>query len=137
MVGVMQIPTRSMSRPEWLEQRRKTVGGSDAAAIVGLSRYASAYTVWADKTGRLPDKPDTEAMRLGRDLEDYVAQRWCEVTGKRVRRRMAILYNKQYPHAHADVDRMVIGEDAGLECKTTSTLDLRQFHGVEFPERLG
>lgn len=135
MVGVMQIPTRSMSRPEWLEQRRKTVGGSDAAAIVGLSRYASAYTVWADKTGRLPDKPDTEAMRLGRDLEDYVAQRWCEVTGKRVRRRMAMLYNKKYPHAHADVDRMVIGEDAGLECKTTSALDLRQFHGVEFPEK--
>lgn len=91
--------------------------------------------MWADKTGRLPDKPDTEAMRLGRDLEDYVAQRWCEVTGKRVRRRMAMLYNKKYPHAHADVDRMVIGEDAGLECKTTSALDLRQFHGVEFPEK--
>ena len=66
MLGVTQIPTRSMSRPEWLEQRRKTVGGSDAAAIVGLSQYASAYTVWADKTGRLPDKPDSRGISRAR-----------------------------------------------------------------------
>ena len=129
------ISTKGMSREEWLAQRRKTIGGSDAAAIIGLSRYATPYTIFMDKTGRLPDKLDTEAMRLGRDLEDYVAKRWCEETGKKVRRVQAMLYNPLYPFAHADVDRMVIGEDAGLECKTTSTLDVKQFKGVEFPEK--
>lgn len=44
-----------------------------------------------------------------------------------------MLYNELYPFAHADIDREVIGERAGLECKTTSTLDVKQFQGVEFP----
>lgn len=135
MKGIKQVSTRGMSREDWLALRRKTIGGSDAAAIVGLSRYSTPYTIFMDKTGRLPDKSDTEAMRLGRDLEDYVAKRWQEATGKKVRRVQAMLYNPLYHFAHADVDRMVIGEDAGLECKTTSTLDVKQFHGVEFPEK--
>ena len=135
MKGIIQVSTKGMSREEWLIQRKKTVGGSDAAVIVGLSSYASPYSVWADKTGRLPDVPDNEAMRQGRDLEEYVAQRFTEATGKKVRRNTAMLYNPLYPFAHADVDRMIVGEDAGLECKTTSTLDLKQFKGVEFPEK--
>lgn len=132
-MAIKKISTIGTSRAEWLARRRLTVGGSDAAAIVGLSPYASAYSVWADKTGRLPDKPDTEAMRQGRDLEDYVAQRWADKTGKKVRRVNAMIYNSLYPYAHGDIDRAVVGERAGLECKTTSSLDIRQFKGVEFP----
>ena len=135
MDKLTRISTVGMSREDWLERRRHTIGGSDAAGIVGLSRYATPYTVFLDKTGRLPDKPDNEAMRQGRDLEDYVAKRWEEATGKKVRRLQAMLYNPAYPFAHADVDRMVVGEDAGLECKTTSTLNVRQFQGGEFPEQ--
>lgn len=74
-------------------------------------------------------------MRQGRDLEDYVA-RWMEETGKRVYRLPAMLYNPLYPFAHADVDSMVMGESAGLECKTAFSLDLKQFNGVEFPIRV-
>lgn len=132
---IRRVDTRNMSREEWLAQRRHSIGGSDAAAIIGLNHWASPYTVWADKTGRLPDKPDTEAMRIGRDLEEYVARRWCEDTGKEVRRCNAILYNDDYPFAHADVDRLVVGEDAGFECKTTSTLDVKQFGNTDFPEQ--
>lgn len=77
------ISTAKMSREEWLEERRKSIGGSDAAAVIGMSRFASPYTVWMDKTGRLPEKEDTEAMRIGRDLEEYVAKRFEEASGKR------------------------------------------------------
>lgn len=132
---ITRVDTRHMSRDDWLKLRRKTIGGSDAAGIVGLSRYSSPYTVWANKTGRLPDSEDNEAMRQGRDLEEYVAKRWMESTGKTVRRCNAMIYNSHYPFAHADIDRAVVGERAGLECKTTSTLNLTQFHGVEFPEQ--
>lgn len=133
MRGIQKISTKGMSREEWLMRRRKTIGGSDAAGIVGLSKWASPFSVWADKTGRAAEKEDTEAMRQGRDLEDYVARRWMEETGKRVYRLPAMLYHPKYPFAHADVDRMVMGENAGLECKTTFSLDLKQFNGVEFP----
>lgn len=132
---LVRLSIRTMSQSEWLTQRRKTIGGSDAAGIVGLSQYATPYTVWADKTGRLPDQEDSEAMRQGRDLEEYVAERWMEATGKTVRRSNAMLYNSLYPFAHADIDRTVVGENAGLECKTTSTLNLQQFKNVEFPEK--
>ena len=133
MRGIQRVSTKGMSREEWLMRRRKTIGGSDAAGIVGLSRWTSPFSVWADKTGRAAEKEDTEAMRQGRDLEDYVARRWMEETGKRVYRLPAMLYHPKYPFAHADVDRMVTGENAGLECKTTFSLDLKQFNGVEFP----
>ena len=135
MTHIRKVSTAGMSRREWLELRRRSIGGSDAAAVVGLSPWASPMTVWADKTGRLPEKPESESMRLGRELEDYVARRWMEETGKRAHRVNALLYRADYPFAHADIDREVVGVRAGLECKTTSALDVRQFRDVEFPEQ--
>lgn len=131
--NLTKISTRDMPHDEWLEHRRKSIGGSDAAAIVGLNPWASPYSVWADKLGLVPPKEDNEAMRLGRDLEDYVAKRFCEETGKRVRRENSIIINPDYPFAHANVDRLIVGEDAGLEIKTTTSLNLKQFKNGEFP----
>ena len=133
--GCTMISTGQMHRPEWLELRRTGVGGSDAAAIVGLSVYATPYTVYMDKLGLLPEKEDTEAVRQGRDLEEYVARRFMESTGKKVRRCNYMIRNPRYPFALADIDFRIVGENAGLECKTTATLDLKQFHGIEFPEK--
>ena len=61
-----------MSRDAWLEERRKSIGGSDAPSIIGLNPWQSPYTVWADKLGKLPPKEDNEAMRLG-PLEELLA----------------------------------------------------------------
>ena len=132
--NLTKISTVGMSHEEWLEHRRKSIGGSDASAILGMNTYCSPYTVWADKIGKLPPKEDNEAMRLGRDLEAYVAQRFTEETGKKVRRENSIIINPNYPFAHANVDRMVVGEDAGLECKTTSVMNLKRFKNGEYPE---
>ncbi len=133
------ISTVGMSRDEWLRRRMKSIGGSDAGAILGLAneKYASPMTVWGDKTGRIPPKEDTEAMRLGRDLEDYVAQRWCEATGKEVRRWNRMIYNERYPYSHADIDRKVVRENAGLECKTMSPDAARAYdlEGGEIPKQ--
>lgn len=122
-----------MDRTEWLEERRKSIGGSDAAALCGMSEWATPYTVWADKTGRIPPKEDNEAMRQGRDLEAYVAARFCEATGKKVHIKSGIIRSELYPFAHGTIDRKVSGERAGLECKTTSVLNMRNFKGGEFP----
>lgn len=129
------IPTKGMECSAWLAERRKGIGGSDAAAIVGLSHWATPYSVYIDKLGLLPETEENEAMRQGRDLEEYVAARFTEQTGKKVQRCNYMIRNPLYPFALADIDRRVVGENAGLECKTTSALDLKQFRGVEFPER--
>lgn len=128
-----KVKTADMSRVDWLKLRRHSIGGSDAAAIVGLNDYASPFSVWSDKQGLVEDKPDNEAMRQGRDLEDYVAQRFCAETGKRVKRCNYTLYNTLYPFAHANIDRSIVGENAGLECKTTSALNTRKFKNGDFP----
>lgn len=128
------MSNNSLSHEEWLAERKKGIGGSDASAILGLNPWATPYTLWADKTGRLPDKPDNEAMRQGRDLEQYVAERFMEITDKKVRRKTQMLRNPDYTFAHANVDRWVVGENAGLECKTTSIMNLKRFRNGEFPE---
>jgi len=133
MNAIELAKTLDMPREQWLELRKKGIGGSDAAAIVGLDRYRSPFDVYADKLGLKPEIPDNEAMRQGRDLEQYVAERFMEATGKKVRRRNAMLQHPEYPFMIADIDRWVVGESAGLECKTTSVLNRAKFNQGEFP----
>jgi len=123
-----------LDREKWLDERRKSIGGSDAAAIIGLSQYRTPYVIWADKTGLLTERPDNESMRQGRELEAYVAKRFEQKTGKKVRRHTNIIRNPKYPFAHGTIDREVIGEKALLECKTTSVLNLKRFKNGEYPE---
>ena len=58
---IHKISTKGMSRDEWLQLRQKTIGGSDAAAIIGLSKWETSYSVWAEKTGRIAHTEDNEA----------------------------------------------------------------------------
>lgn len=113
---------------EWQKYRMavKTIGGSDASIIAGCSKFKSAYSLWAEKTGKVipEDISDKEAVRLGNDLEHYVAERFTEATGKKVRNDNFVWHNDDYPFAHANLDRLVVGEKAGLECKTTSSFDV-------------
>lgn len=134
---IKKISTVDMSREEWLAQRRKSVGGSDAAAVMGVSAYKSPYALWAEKSGKITpsDISGKEAVREGNDLEEYVARRWMEATGKRLVRARYFYYNTAYPFAHANVDRMVVGERAGFEAKTTSDYGiLQQCRDGRYPE---
>ena len=133
MAALELVKTNTLTRDEWLQARKQGIGGSDAAAIVGLDRWRSSFDVYADKLGLKQEQPDNEAMRQGRDLEDYVASRFCEATGKKVRRKNAILQHPEYPFMIANIDRWVVGENAGLECKTTSILNRCKFNQGEFP----
>lgn len=130
---IKKFSTKGMSREDWLKHRQSTIGGSDAAAIVGLNEYCSPYMLWAQKTGRIDPPEDNEAMRQGRDLEEYVASRFCEATGKKVQKSNYIWTNTEYPWAHANLDRLVVGEKAGLECKTTSSLNLKRIKDGDYP----
>jgi putative phage-type endonuclease len=133
--NLIKISTIGMSRDEWLKERRKSIGGSDVSALLGMNEYCSRYTLYADKKGLLPDKEDNEAMRIGRDLEDYIAKRFTEKTGKKVRRENSIIRNPDMPYLHANIDRVVVGEDAVLECKAVSALNMKQYKNGEYPER--
>lgn len=124
---------KTANHEEWLKLRSQYIGGSDAAAVVGLNAYASPYSLWAEKTGRLPGFSGNLATEVGTYLEEFVAQKFAEVTGKKVRKCNQSFLNSQYPFAIANIDREIVGEDAGLEIKTTTELNLKKFKGGDYP----
>lgn len=121
MQAEVLVGTLDLSHEEWLKERQKGIGGSDAAAIAGLNPWRSPIAVYLDKIGEAEPQEDNERMRIGRDLEDYVAKRFVEATGLTVRRRNAILQHPKHEFMIANVDRLIVGHRAGLECKTTNS----------------
>lgn len=124
---------KTANHEEWLELRSHYIGGSDAAAVVGLNAYSSRYSLWAEKTGRVPGFAGNLATETGAYLEEFIAQKFAQITGKKVRKCNQSFLNSEFPFAIANIDREIIGEDAGLECKSTSVLNTRKFKNGEFP----
>ncbi|MDR5879657.1 lambda-exonuclease family protein [Caballeronia sp. LZ032] len=127
------VETGGLSRTDWLEVRRTGIGGSDAAAAVGLNPYKSSLELWLEKTGRdaeLP-KPDphdtTEPVYWGTLLEPIVAAAYTQQTGNRVRRVNAVLQHPTIPFMLANLDREIVGVPGVhiLECKTAGEFGAR------------
>lgn len=131
----MITKVKTKTHEEWLEERKKSLGGSDVGAVLGMNTYTSAYTVWAEKTGKIPSFEGNEWTRLGNDLEYYVAERFCEKSGLKVSKDTATWRNSKYPHLHANIDRKIVGMKAGLECKLTSEFNAIKYKNGEFPDR--
>ena len=128
-----KISLAGVDNTEWLRLRKTGIGGSDAGAICGVNPYSSAMKVFREKTREDVEEKDSEAIRIGHDLEDYVAQRFTEATGLKVRKSNFMYRSKEHPFMIADVDRLVIGEDAGLECKTASAYNADKWADGNIP----
>lgn len=121
-------------RTEWLEQRKKGVGGSDCAAACGQSRYLTAYELWLNKTGRTPiEREDNEAIRFGRAMEAIAADMFAQRKGVKLRRRNPILQHPKFPFMRASIDRQIEGQRAGFEAKNVNS-DYYKFSGEWGPE---
>ncbi|MED5046482.1 YqaJ viral recombinase family protein [Bacillus siamensis] len=126
--------TADMSRDEWLLERRKGIGGSDASVVLGLNKWRTAFELWLDKTGQVPvSESASEAAYFGSILEDIVAKEFEVRSGKKVRRKKSMLKHPEYDFILANVDRMIVGEKAILECKTTSEYNLKEWENDEIP----
>lgn len=130
---VVYADARNLSHEEWLQARKQGIGGSDAGAIMGVHPYKGMFGVWADKKGYGEAVEDNEAMRQGRDLEDYVARRFSEKTGLTVRREYGMMRSRNHPFMQANIDRRIKGERAGLECKTSRDIYMKRYRNGEFP----
>lgn len=118
-----------------LEERARYLGGSDAAAVLGLSRYKTQLEVWAEKTGQVEPEDISDEVRiiLGNKLEQTVAELFTEKTGKKVHRVNETKYHPIHAFLAANIDRRVVGEDAILECKTTSAFKAKDWESEEVP----
>ncbi len=134
MAKLIMTVAEMADEKKWLEARREGIGGSDAAVVVGLNRWKSPFQLWLEKTGKAEpeDLSNNEYVYWGKVLEEVVANRFCELTGKKVQRR-GLLQMDDYPYILASVDRMVVGENAGLECKTCNGFSAKEWEDDEVP----
>lgn len=92
------------SRSAWLEERRRGIGGSDVAAILGMSKYKTPLQVYLEKIGEADETPDNEAMLWGRVLEPVIRQQYAERTGRAVRVPEKIIYHRDHEFMLANLD---------------------------------
>jgi putative phage-type endonuclease len=108
-----------LTRAEWLEERKKGIGSSEVAAVLGVSPWSSPVDVWAKKRGLIPEMEDNERLRTGRLFEEPIAQLYAE------REKVTLsgggydlrFHPKGLP-IFATPDRFVVDQPRGLEIKT-------------------
>ena len=122
-------------RKAWEKLRNIGIGGSDASIIAGLNRWKSPFKLWQEKTGQVEpeDLSDNEYVYWGTVLEQAVADRFTELTGLKVKK-CGTLQSLDYPFMLANVDRLVVGENAGLECKTANGFKAKEWEGDNVPD---
>jgi putative phage-type endonuclease len=122
------------NREAWLKVRNDSIGGSEAAAIVGMNPWKSEYTLWLEKTGQSQqeDISENECVHFGTILEQVVADEFCRREGKKVRK-CGLFRSNKYPFMTASFDRLLVGEDAGLECKTSNAFKREEWDEGEIP----
>ena len=127
------IKTLEMTYEEWKAARMKGIGGSDAAAAIGVSRWKSPLQLYLEKAGEIEQPEAGEAAYWGNVLEAIVADEFTKRTGKKVQRVNRILIHPEHEHMIANIDRRVVGENAILECKTTGAWNAKEWEGDDIP----
>tara|TARA_R110001592_G_scaffold90587_2_gene266132 strand:+ start:1414 stop:2340 length:927 start_codon:yes stop_codon:yes gene_type:complete len=107
---------------DWLEDRKQnpSIGASQSAAILGLSKWATPYSVWHDLVNGFEPIEDNLTFRLGRDLEPIIRTLFMEETGLKVVKDNKIRISSSYPYITTNLDGFVLKEKVPVEYKTTA-----------------
>lgn len=124
--------TAGMTNERWLECRAHgpkgnieyTIGGSDVAAVFGVSPWVTPLELWMVKKGRIknPAKLNENQLEMGHFLEPIAAHFYEKKTGNRVTDDTYMYQHADFPYALADIDRRFTRTSDGvagiLECKS-------------------
>ncbi|PKF08351.1 YqaJ viral recombinase family protein [Macrococcoides caseolyticum] len=128
------LSTKDMTHEEWLKARQSGIGGSDAGTILGVNKWKSKTQLFFEKVNpELKQQVDNEFIYWGNVLEDVVAKEFETRTGKKVRKNNKMLRHPEHEFMLANLDRVIVGEKALLECKTTSQYNIDQWKDDEIP----
>jgi putative phage-type endonuclease len=132
----------SQARIDWLKGRQAGIGGSEIAAIVGLSQYRTPTQVWESKVNPVEDEETSQPAYWGTVLEDVVAKEYAWRTGRKVQRLTSQMTHPDFNFAIANIDRAVINPEISgnvrwkngrvttdrlLECKTANGFMAKQW----------
>lgn len=120
----------TLTEAEWLQWRTKGIGGSDVAAVLGISPFKTRRDLYREKVGIVPAISDSAdnwvAKEVGHRLEELVAEIYQKRTGYTVYAIRKIFQHPLFPFLIADVDYFVQkpnGKRGTLECKTSHYLN--------------
>ena len=117
------VSTENLPYEEWLDFRKRGIGGSDAAVACGISRYKSPVELWMEKTGQLPYKDSGESAYWGTQLESLVRSEFTNRTGIQVKIEKQLLQSDMCPFMLANLDGVCEDSEHGIcifEAKTAS-----------------
>jgi putative phage-type endonuclease len=124
------IPLDGVGREEWLELRTHGLGGSDVGTIAGLNNYASCFSLWNEKTGRVIPEDAGEAAAWGNRLEDAVGAAYAERNNVAVVKWGVMLRSKERPHALANVDFWISDDPIFPKGEMLEWLDVTEPPGI-------
>lgn len=132
---IMTVEQAEKDHEAWEKLRMNGIGGSDVAVIMGYNPWKKPYALYCEKVGLVPpeDLSENEAVEWGTKLEPIVAQKFSEVTGKKLKR-WGTVCNPDAPWQMANFDRLIVGEDCGLECKTANAFKQEEWEGDNVPD---
>ena len=116
----------------WHFERRLGIGGSDVAAILGISQYKTAYQVWQEKTGEAEpeDLSDKDYVTVGHMLEGVIAQLYTLKTGTRLDAPEKPYICRNSPWLRANLDFITIDNQRIIECKTANAFSAKTQWGA-------
>ena len=122
--------TEGMPYAEWLDQRKKGIGGSDTSVVCGINRYKSPVELWMEKTNQIPVREAGEAAYWGTQLEALVRAEFTKRTGIEVTHTMQLLQSVEHPFMLANLDGVCEHPELGpciFEAKTASAYKAREW----------
>lgn len=123
MSAIVLTSTANMPHEQWLNWRKRGIGGSDASVVCGVNRYKSPVELFMEKTDQATPSDAGEAAYWGRQLESVVREEFTKRTGIGVVTVDKLLQSKEYPFMLANLDgvcRHQTKETCVFEAKTAS-----------------
>jgi putative phage-type endonuclease len=118
-----------MLTKQQLQERRNSIGGSDAAVTCGASPWKTPLALWQEKTGKVtpPDIGNEDAVWWGSQLETLISERASDKYGLDIRQSHTMVKHPEHDFMHAMIDGKIVGKHQGVEIKTTSGYNLDQW----------
>lgn len=101
-----------MSDQAWHEWRAQGLGASDLPAIMGVSKWGSPLTVWADKVGLTPPSESTERQQIGKDAEPFLGSVFHRHTGLHLAGKQTWCQHSTQPWMRATPDAFVVESES-------------------------
>jgi putative phage-type endonuclease len=107
---------------EQKEIRRKGLGATDCAVVMGLSRYKTPYELWLEKTGRAEEATilTDDRLHLRHAHEETISREYARRKNVKLRRVNQTIFHKRLPFMLCNLDRVIIGQKKIVECKSAS-----------------